>query len=182
MPVILFAQVLCAVGSGSLKALRTDTSSVGWAAYMALTGLGLGLGVNVPHIAVQAVMKSDNDILIANGIADFFGQLGGALGVLIGNALLINGKHEQVPKYAPGVSPDVAVTGGALALKSLATSPIILHGLRVAWAIAISHVNYFFVAIICIFVPTANGMRHGMAQYQADLNRKAGRGVSSERY
>ena len=158
MPVILFAQVLCGVGSGLLTTLRTDTSTTRWAAYMVLTGLGLGLGVNVPHIAVQAVMKSDNDILIANGIASFFGQLGGALGVPIGNALLIDGLHDQVPKHAPSVSPDAVVTGGALALKSLATSPIILHGLRVAWTIAISHVNYFLVAVICISVPTACGM------------------------
>ena len=158
MPVILFAQVLCGIGSGLLTTLRTSTSTVKWAVYMVLTGLGLGLGVNVPHIAVQAVMKTDNDIIIANGIASFFGQLGGALGIPIGNALLINGLHEQVPKYAPEVSPDAVVTGGALALKSLTTSPAILNGLRVAWTIAVSHVNYFLVAIICISVPTACGM------------------------
>lgn len=158
MPVILFAQVLCGIGSGLLTTLRTSTSTVKWAVYMVLTGLGLGLGVNVPHIAVQAVMKTDNDIIIANGIASFFGQLGGALGVPIGNALLINGLHEQVPKYAPGISPDAVVTGGALALKSLTTSSAILNGLRVAWTIAVSHVNYFLVAIICISVPTACGM------------------------
>ena len=87
MPVILFAQVVCGVGSGLLTTLRTDTSTALWATYMALTGLGLGLGVNVPHIAIQAVMKtlvkvlvaaylpmltsveiiSDNDVFIANG-------------------------------------------------------------------------------------------------------------------
>lgn len=88
MPVILFAQVLCAIGSGLLTTLRTDTSTALWGTYLALTGLGLGLGVNVPHIAIQAVMKTsvlshwhdaqlteiriillrDNDIFIANGI------------------------------------------------------------------------------------------------------------------
>lgn len=58
MPVILFAQLLCSIGSGCLTTLRTDTSTALWATYMALTGLGLGLGVNVPHIAVQAVMET----------------------------------------------------------------------------------------------------------------------------
>jgi len=58
MPVILFAQLLCGIGSGLLITLNTDTSTAKWATYMALTGLGLGLGVNVPHIAIQAVMET----------------------------------------------------------------------------------------------------------------------------
>lgn len=58
MPVILFAQILCGVGAGLLTTLRTSTSTATWATFMALTGLGIGLGVNVPHIAIQAVMKT----------------------------------------------------------------------------------------------------------------------------
>ena len=58
MPVILFAQLLCGIGAGLLTTLRTDTSTTLWAVYMVLTGLGLGLGVNVPHIAIQAVMET----------------------------------------------------------------------------------------------------------------------------
>lgn len=58
MPVVLFAQVLCVIGSGLLTTLQTDTSTAKWATYMVLTGLGLGLGVNVPHIAIQAVMET----------------------------------------------------------------------------------------------------------------------------
>lgn len=58
MPVILLAQVLCGIGSGLLTTLRTDTTTALWATFMVLTGLGLGLGVNVPHIAIQAVMET----------------------------------------------------------------------------------------------------------------------------
>lgn len=79
VPVILFAQVMAAVGTGLLTTIRVTTSTAQWAAYMALTGAGLGVGVNVPHIAVQAVFEDDNDIFVANGIASFFGQLGGPL-------------------------------------------------------------------------------------------------------
>ena len=76
----------------------------------------------------------------------------------IGNALLIDGLHTEVPKLTSTVSPDAVVTNGALNLQSLTTSPSILHGLREAYAIAISHVNYFLVATIVISVPTALGM------------------------
>ena len=56
MPVILFAQVLCGIGSGLLTTLRTGTSTALWATYLVLTGLGLGVGsgVNVPHIAIDS--------------------------------------------------------------------------------------------------------------------------------
>ncbi len=76
----------------------------------------------------------------------------------IGNALLIDGLHSEVPKFTSAVSPDAVVLNGALNLQSLTTSSSILHGLREAYAIAISHVNYFLVAIIVISVPTALGM------------------------
>ncbi|MCJ1393362.1 hypothetical protein MMC18_006235 [Xylographa bjoerkii] len=159
MPVILFAQVLCAIGAGLLTTLRTDTSTALWAVYMVLTGLGLGLGVNVPHIAVQAVMETDNDIFIANGIASFFGQLGGSLGVPIGNALLIDKLRREVSDLASNVSPDAVITAGPLALQSLTSSPTLLQAFRQAWALAVSQVNVFLVVIICISIPTACGMK-----------------------
>lgn len=159
MPVILFAQVLAAVGSGLLTTIRTNTTTAEWATYMALTGAGLGLGVNVPHIAVQAVFESDNDIFVANGIASFFGQLGGSIGVPAGNALLIAALRKHVPEYAPGIDPKTVINAGPLALESLTNSSSTLHGLREAWSIAVSEVNILLLSIICISVPTALGMQ-----------------------
>jgi hypothetical protein len=155
----LFAQVLCAVGAGLLTTIRVGTTTAQWATYMALTGAGLGLGVNVPHIAVQAVFENDNDIFIANGIASFFGQLGGSLGVPIANAILISSLNSEVPRYAPSVSPETVISAGALNVTSLTDSPNVLHGLRAAWSIAVAHVNILLTSIICISVPTALGMR-----------------------
>jgi MFS family permease len=159
MPVILVAQVLCGTGAGLLTTITTSTSTALWATFMVLCGLGLGLGVNVPHIAIQAVMETDNDVFIANGIASFFGQLGGSLGVPIGNAILIGTLKSNVPQKAPGISPDAVIDAGALALSSLTTSETLVAGLRQAWAVSVGHVNIFLVAIICISVPTACGMK-----------------------
>ena len=159
MPVILFAQIMAAVGTGLLTTIRVTTSTPQWAAYMALTGAGLGLGVNVPHIAVQAVFEDDNDIFVANGIASFFGQLGGSIGVPIANAVLIKALQVRIPQWAPSVSPEKAIRAGALNLEELAQQPDTLQGLRTAWSFAISDVNILLVTIICISVPTAMGMK-----------------------
>jgi uncharacterized membrane protein len=159
MPVILVAQIFCATGAGLLTTITTSTSTTLWATFMVFCGFGLGLGVNVPHIAIQAVMETDNDVFIANGIASFFGQLGGALGVPIGNALLINALKAHIPVKAPGVSADAVIAAGALALGSLTDSQTVVAGLRQAWALSVADVNKFLVAIICISVPTACGMK-----------------------
>ena len=76
----------------------------------------------------------------------------------IGNTLLIDGLRSQVPKYAPRISPDDVIRVGPLNLQALTNIPDVLHGLQVAYTIAISYVNYFLVAVICISVPTACGM------------------------
>lgn len=81
-----------------------------------------------------------------------------ALGVPIANALLVNGLRSEVPKFTSIVTPEAVISAGALNLQSLITSPDILQGLREAYTIAISHVNIFLVAVICISVPTACGM------------------------
>lgn len=81
-----------------------------------------------------------------------------ALGVPIGNALLIGGLKSQVPKYANSVSPEAVIRNGALNLQSLTDSPSVLRGLREAYAIAISRVNIFLVVVICVSVPTSLGM------------------------
>ena len=81
-----------------------------------------------------------------------------ALGVPIANALLLNGLRSQVPKFTSSVSPEAVIRAGALNLQSLTRSPDVLQSLREAYAIAISHVNIFLVAVICISVPTACGM------------------------
>lgn len=74
MPVILVAQVVCGIGSGLLTTLRSETRTVLWVTYMVLTGLGLGLGVNIPHIAVQAVMPTlVHSLPLELSSADVFG-------------------------------------------------------------------------------------------------------------
>ena len=77
----------------------------------------------------------------------------------ISNTLLIDSLRKEIPKYAPSVPTDAVINAGALDLKSLTTVPATLQGIREAYAIAISHVNIFLLAVICISVPTACGMK-----------------------
>ncbi|KAF2704539.1 MFS general substrate transporter [Pleomassaria siparia CBS 279.74] len=164
MPVILVAQVLCATGAGLLTTITPSTATALWATYMVFCGLGLGLGVNVPHIAIQAVMETDNDVFIANGIASFFGQLGGSLGVPVGNAILIRVLKSTVPEQAPGISPDAVIDAGALALSSLSNLDTLVAVLRYAWAISVGRVQY--ISGRHHLCQCSNGLRDELVKHQ----------------
>ena len=49
--------IVGSVGTGLLSTIGLDTSTVHWATYMVLTGLGIGIGVQMPYTAVQAVSR-----------------------------------------------------------------------------------------------------------------------------
>jgi hypothetical protein len=82
-----------------------------------------------------------------------------SLAIPISNAFLLKGLHNFVPKTAPSISADAIIAAGALDVETLTSSPVLLHGLREAWARSVGWVNIFLTAVICISVPTALGMR-----------------------
>lgn len=43
------------IGTGLLSTIGLGTDTVRWAAYMVLTGVGIGIGVQLPYTAAQAI-------------------------------------------------------------------------------------------------------------------------------
>lgn len=52
---MVLSVIIGSVGTGLLSTIGLDTSTVHWAAYMVLTGIGIGIGVQMPYTAVQVV-------------------------------------------------------------------------------------------------------------------------------
>ncbi|KAF2468048.1 MFS general substrate transporter [Lindgomyces ingoldianus] len=159
MPVIMIGQVICAVRTGLMTQISTTTSAPQWAAFLAVTGIGLGMGINAPHIAIQAVMETDTDVFLANGVATFFSQLGGTIAIPIGNAFLLNGLGKYIPKYAKEIAVETVVHAGPLALNELSLSADTVYGLRLAYSKAIQHILIFALAVVCFSIPAASGMQ-----------------------
>jgi len=83
MPVIIIGQIICVVATGLLTRLDINTTVAEWASFMVLSGIGLGMGITIPHTAIQAVMETyvflsgeqtlllkisrDTEVFIANG-------------------------------------------------------------------------------------------------------------------
>jgi hypothetical protein len=58
------------------------------------------------------------------------GQLGGSIGVPIGNAILINALQSTVPEHAPSIAARAVIAAGPLNVSTLTTSESLLQGLR----------------------------------------------------
>ena len=54
---MILSVVIGAIGTGLLSTIGLNTNTVRWAAYMVITGIGIGVGVQLPYTAVQVVMR-----------------------------------------------------------------------------------------------------------------------------
>jgi len=80
-------------------------------------------------------------------------------GIPIGNAILIGEIGGGIEKLPFDISVDSVIDAGATGLHSLTKSPEKLRYLQDVYSDAVSKVMIFLVAIICISVPTALGMK-----------------------
>ncbi|GAW20476.1 hypothetical protein ANO14919_099820 [Xylariales sp. No.14919] len=157
VPYMVAGAIVAAVGSGLLTTIGLDTPTVKWAAYLAVTGIGVGMASQLPYTALQVVLDPE-DVAIGNAIAVFSSQLGGALGLAIGQNLLLTGIVRAVPEYTTAVTPAQVLTAGANGLTQLASSPIVLEALRRAYAQATRDVFILALAAAALTFPPTCAM------------------------
>lgn len=54
---MIFGEAVCIVGTTLLTRLEPTTSTVTWASYLVVTGLGMGIAMQLPYTAVQIVLS-----------------------------------------------------------------------------------------------------------------------------
>ncbi|KAI0545636.1 major facilitator superfamily domain-containing protein [Xylaria curta] len=136
VPYMVAGGIICSVGAGLLTTVEVDTSTPKWAAYLVLTGIGLGMGAQLPYTALQAVL-APADVATGNAIAVFSFHLAGGIGTAIGQNLLIGGLYTAVPQYTDAISAATVIQAGANGLTHIATSPDVLVALRSAYVQAV---------------------------------------------
>jgi MFS family permease len=111
-PFMLASSVVMSVASGLLTTFMPDTAHPEWIGYQAFAGLGVGLGMQLPLIAVQTVLPLD---LVPTGTAVvvFTQTLGGAICVAIAQSVFQNKLIAKVAEYAPAIDPGAILAMGA---------------------------------------------------------------------
>lgn len=142
VPLMIVASTLGTIGSGLLYTLDVGTSSSHWIGYQALTGIGLGLGFQIPIIVAQASVEPQ-DISSASALVLFFQTIGGSLFVAAGQSAFENKLLGALSRNAPDVSPAQVIITGATSLRSTFSAEQLpgviasyLSGIHTAFALA----------------------------------------------
>ncbi|KAH8892800.1 MFS general substrate transporter [Thozetella sp. PMI_491] len=152
VPYMIAGVAIASVGAGLLTTIGLSTSTVVWAAYLVVIGIGMGMALQLPYTALQAVLDPA-DVATGNAIAVFSFHMAGAIGIVIGQNLFITELQAAVPEYTTVVSPDQVIGAGATGLVSLAPTPAVLQALRQAYADSVRRIFLLGLAAVCLALP-----------------------------
>ena len=117
-PFVLGSSIFASIGAGLLSTFETTTGHSKWIGYSAIFGIGIGMGMQQPLIAVQAVLPM-KDVPIGTAIIMFTQTLGGALFISVGQNVFANQLVQNTIKQAPSLSPLAVLSAGATTLKEI---------------------------------------------------------------
>jgi MFS family permease len=134
LPLLTVGAVMITIASGLLYTLDLHSNSGAWIGYQALAGIGVGLCIQVPIMAGQAVVEVQ-DLSIISAVVLFFQCMGGAMCVQAAQAVFSNTLLKEVLKRAPDLSPALIIQTGATELRDVFAGEqltIILNGYVIA--------------------------------------------------
>ncbi|PMD24864.1 putative HC-toxin efflux carrier [Hyaloscypha hepaticicola] len=136
-PLMIVSSVIAAIGAGMLSTFTPASGHAMWIGYQCLTGIGIGLGMQQPLIAVQTVLDI-SQVPVGTSVIIFVQTLGGALFVSIGENVFTNKLVANLAKYAPEINPDIVLSTGATSIQQT-ISKASLPGVTLAYNNALTH-------------------------------------------
>ncbi|KAH8911766.1 MFS general substrate transporter [Coniochaeta sp. PMI_546] len=149
-PFMLFSTVLSTVGAGMLTTFEVTTSHPAWIGYQVLYGAGLGSGLQIAWVIVQASLPAA-DIPIATAMMQFAQTLGGSIFVSVAQNIFSNLLIQDLAKAAPSVPPSVVTSTGATDLKNVVDDAL-LPGVLVAYNAALTRTWFVSVAMAAVSI------------------------------
>lgn len=143
-PFMILGSVFMAVGYGLITTFDLDTSTGAWVGYQLLAGLGVGLALQQPIIAVQVVCDMA-DIPTGTAMIVFMQTLGGALMVSASQTVFTNKLVDKVVEYVPGLDPEIVIATGATNIRD-SIKPEWVHGVILAYNDALTTSFYVSAA------------------------------------
>ncbi|RSL61000.1 hypothetical protein CEP54_006415 [Fusarium duplospermum] len=154
-PLIHTSSILMGIGAGLLTTFRVNTKSPAWIGYQALYGIGAGLGMQLPLVAVQTSLP-EQDIPVGTATLMFSQTLGGSIFVQVAQNVFTN----QLSKEIQGAGVDAAIVLGVGATELRDSVPAVhLPEVLGAYSKALTNTWYVSVAmavlslIPALFIP-----------------------------
>lgn len=160
LPFCVIGTILCAIAQGLLSMLSPSTSTGEWIGYQIILGVGRGVMMQMPFVAVQNTLP-DSIVSVSTSLLTFMQTLGGAVMLSLGEVVFSNSLTTSLLKYAPGVNPEVIVEAGATGIRTVITDPTELAEVLVAYSKSVDSNFYFAVgcAGVCFFLAWGMGWK-----------------------
>lgn len=147
-PFLILGAILATIGAGLIYSLGIGSSAGEYIGYQILFGLGLGIAIQIPIIAAQALSDLADIALVTASIL-FFQLASGAYAVSAAQSIFNNILIRNLP---PGVGAADIITAGSTGIPesfSKEQVPLILlsymDGLKAAWAMGIALAGVTFL-------------------------------------
>ncbi|KAF2691971.1 efflux pump antibiotic resistance protein [Lentithecium fluviatile CBS 122367] len=166
VPFMVAGQLVAIVGTTLLTRITVTSRYAPIAVYLVISGVGFGMGLQLPFTGVQAVLK-DDQVPIGNAIMVFFSQLGAAIAIAIAQSVLSTSLQTDIvqklqttddPRFA-SLEPIAVLSAGPTGLTAFAHDPIILRFLQNCYANAVRNTLYVALATAAVAMPFAAGMQ-----------------------
>ena len=116
VPFLVAGPFIAAVGVGLLYTLEANSTSAKWTGYQILTGIGIGIALQVPMVINQTlVSQGDIPAMIATTL--FFEIMGACIFVSACEAALSNGLVSSLERNSVGITAAEVLSAGATRLE-----------------------------------------------------------------
>ena len=136
-----------AIGAGLLSTFEPGTGHSKWIGYQVIFGMGVGLGMQQPMIAVQTVLEL-KDVPTGTAVVVFVQSLGGALFVSVSQSVFQNKLVSSLKELVPQVDPNVVLATGATSIQKTFSKYIV--GVTQSYSEALTNAFYVAVAMAAI--------------------------------
>ena len=173
VPLAILGQSTCAISTGLLTRINTDTNivTINSTAPTPLASLGFCTAKQLPYLAVQTALSSASDAIAANALVTLFGQIGAVLGLGTLSTLSLNrlfihlaadpltSSSIQVPAVIAAVTAAVIAAGAADLPRLALRRADVLAALRGACADLLDDALVLSVVASWVSVPAAAYMQ-----------------------
>lgn len=147
-PWLLLGTALMSIGCGLFTTFEVHTGSPQWIGYQVIFGLGAGMFITSPLIAVQSVLSPENTPIGISTVT-FFQMFGGSLFIAISQTIFNEQLLKELMKNVPSIDIRALLAAGTIGLHKVAT-PDQLPGVIQSFNVALMDTFYLGAATAAI--------------------------------
>lgn len=156
LPLSVLGASLAAIGNGLISTFSTTTSTGRWIGYQIILGVGRGIGLQMPIIAVQNTLKLQQ-VPTAMAMVMFCQSFFSATFLSFSDVIFNNSLRTLIPQEAPDINVEAVIQAGATAFRSVVPTSDLQAVLK-AYSTSVNHVFYLAIGASCAAFLTCWGM------------------------